>query len=167
MAVLTSRPLPTDTLPRHVFSIRFRDTYFGLHAPIQNSPDVSETHILAFAELAHAQRFSSALLEHKAREDTWPDRIVGPDHVMALESGPLTVVNCLNIKQEDIVDVMRICSLGGMCMSVVDDMVEKRDSGFSFAHRLVRAELKLSEYAARLEYLHGIEPTDGSRAAPP
>ncbi len=166
MPVLTSKPLPTDTLPRHVFSIRFRDTYFGLHAPMRNSPDVSETHILAFAELAHAQRFSSALLEHKAREDTWPDRIVGPDHVMTLESGPLTVVNCLNIKQEDIVDVMRICSLGGMCVSVVDEMVQKKDSSFSFAHRVVRAELKQSEYAARLEYLHGIEPTDGSRAAP-
>ncbi|CAL5225118.1 g7896 [Coccomyxa viridis] len=113
MALLTGRPLPTDTLPRHVYSIRFKDTYFGLHTPSPNTPEVSETHIVTFAELAHAQRFSSALLEHRAREDTWPSGIVGPDHVMCLESGPLTVVNCLSIKQEDIVDVMLVCSLTG------------------------------------------------------
>jgi hypothetical protein len=166
MALLTGRPLPTDTLPRHVYSIRLKDTYFGLHTPSPYTPDVSETHIVTFAELAHAQRFSSALLEHRAREDTWPSRIVGPDHVMALSCGPLTVINSLNIRQEDIVDVMRVCSLNGMCVSVVDDMVEKKDSSFSFAHRIVRAELKLSEYAARLDYLHSIEPTESSGETP-
>ena len=89
--ILQPKPVKLAPSPR-VWLVTSKRTYFGLHVPCKDAPEMTKTNLLAFTKADDALTIRSMLCTHYACNGEWPTRIADPDSA-STETRPTGIVH--------------------------------------------------------------------------
>lgn len=142
-----AKPAPSQ----RVWLVKSKRTYFGLHLPCRDGPDMTKTNLLAFTKPDDALMIRSMLCTHYACNGEWPTRIADSKQSLQLhlQTSPAARECSLDIDEYDFKDIVELASLEGMAVSLVDPL----DANRSGKLQSYEATLPSSALAEHLEFL--------------
>lgn len=119
------QPIPAKPAPfQRVWLVKKERTYFGLHVPCRDAPEITRTNLLAFSKPDDALTMRSMLCTHFASNGDWPERIADSNHSLSLrlQTSPAARECSLDIDEYNFEDIVGLASLEGMAVSVIDHL---------------------------------------------
>ncbi len=146
---------PTITKPspsQRVWLVKSKRTYFGLHLPCRDAPDMTKTNLLAFSKPDDALMIRSMLCTHYACNGDWPTRIADSKDSLRfmLQTSPAARECSLDIDEYDFKEIVELASLEGMAVSLVDQLDTHNWSGKLQSYQAI---LPTSALAEHLDFL--------------
>lgn len=153
----TMKPTLTKPPPsQRVWLVKSKRTYFGLHLPCRDAPDMTKTNLLAFSKAEDALMLRSMLCSHYACNGDWPTRIANSKDSLQfrLQTSPAARECSLDIDEYNFKDIVELASLEGMAVSLVEHFDTNNWSGKLQSYQAILPSSALAEH---LECLLGQE----------
>lgn len=154
---LLSPPRPivaTTGLPRYVYTINHRHTYFGIHLPTRKGDvdcETSHTCVLAFVDRNSASYLANKLCRHRAVSKTWPERVMTDKVELLLQSCPGEPVdNPVEVQQKDADELLKELSMMEVFLGVIDE-VEDVNGNMIFRSRNARLIIENDKKVKKLD----------------
>lgn len=106
-----------------LYAIQYRNTLYGVHAPIKNAPGISSTFVISFTDKQKAEHEADILSYNKNLNGEWPCRILSDSPVQSLvlprRAGCYVWEPCLGVVAFKKHKLARQCSINGLSLRII------------------------------------------------